>query len=257
VIRFGLEDGPLLRALRREGLDSVEGAFACGAGEDLDKPDLGHRRRTRLELTDETGRTHRVYLKRYGPAAGRAGRVAIAEFENIRAARDAGVATMQALVAGERADPDGRRRSYLVATAVPGDALERCCEDFLARRSADDVTEFTRRLAGLVRQLHGAGYCHRDLYASHVFLSESDEAFELCLIDLARMFRPRWRRLRWRVKDLAQLKYSMPAQWVASRWDAFLTAYLGEADAGAAGRYHRRIDRKVAEMTRRSSRHRR
>ena len=57
----------LLEALRRERLDTTEGAFAYAGGEDMNKPDLGHRRRTRISLADGTGRTHELYLKRYGP----------------------------------------------------------------------------------------------------------------------------------------------------------------------------------------------
>jgi tRNA A-37 threonylcarbamoyl transferase component Bud32 len=141
-----------------------------------------------------------------------------------------------------------------VVTAVPGDAIERCASEFLAAHAGDDgARRLTDELARLAAALHGAGFVHRDLYASHVFLHESDDNVSLYLIDLARMFAPRRRTFRWRVKDLAQLKYSMPASWVQSHWDAFLAAYL----AGCPGReeqYSRAIDRKEASIRRRALR---
>jgi len=253
------DDTPaLLAALACEGLDTLEGAFAYSGGEDLDKPRLGTRRRTRLTLADAAGRTHELYLKRYGPRrpppwARRRPGPARREFDNIRAARAAGVPTMRELLCREEADVAGAVRGCLFVTAVPGDALERCLDEFLRRRP-DDAAELARRLAALVAGLHGAGFVHRDLYASHVFLHERGEGFELYLIDLARMFAPRWRRGRWRVKDLAQLKHSMPEAWVRAWWGEFLAAYLGPAGEARLRRYNRRIDRKVARMRRRLAR---
>ena len=91
----------LLAAIRRAGLDSVNGAFAYEGGADLSKPGLGHRRRTRIELSDGQGAAHVLYLKRYGPQTlgealrrwwthGRRRSPARIEFENIRSARLAG-----------------------------------------------------------------------------------------------------------------------------------------------------------------------
>jgi hypothetical protein len=88
----------LLEAVRRAGLDSVDGAFAYEGGADLSKPGLGHRRRTRIELPGGQGSAHVLYLKRYGPQRlsealrrwwtnGRRMSPARVEFENIRAAR--------------------------------------------------------------------------------------------------------------------------------------------------------------------------
>ena len=251
-------DPQLLDALRREGLDTVDGVFACAGGEDLNKPGLGNRRRTRLSLTDQTGAAHEVYLKRYGPGplSARLRRAVFGlasagqrEFQNIRAVRAAGVATMSPLICG--ADATGR--SYLVVTAVTGDALERCGQAFMDRCASGREGELTDRLVELARSLHGAGLVHRDFYSSHIFLDESTGRPALHLIDLARVFAPRWRRFRWCVKDLAQLKYSMPPRWVETCWEDFLTGYL----KGAGGDKHRwagRIDRKVSAMRRRHQR---
>lgn len=255
----------LLDAVRQAGLDTVEGAFHYAEGDDLVKPGLGYRRRTRIALTDADGGTHELYLKRYAKTGvgtsmgrwfrhGRRASAARIEFDNIRAVRQAGVATMREIACGEDACPLGCGRSYLIVSAVPGDALERCFDEYLASHDTAASGELTRRLARLVRSLHEAGLAHRDLYASHLFLDESDGREDLYLIDLARVIRPGLRRRRWFVKDLAQIRYSMPSAWTDRHWDAFLAEYLG--DAGDVAVWNGLVDRKVAEMCRRDGRRR-
>jgi tRNA A-37 threonylcarbamoyl transferase component Bud32 len=259
------------QALAAAGLDTVAGAFAYGGGQDLAKPGLGDRRRTRVELTDPDGRKHVLYLKRYGggtvPAVraalrrwlerGRRCSAAAVEFDNIRAARAAGVPTMGPIAYGQEPCPLGAGGSYLLVSAVPGEALERCGEAFLADHAADgQAAALTTEMARLVRTLHDSGYAHRDLYASHVFLDSSGPAGRpaLYLIDLARMFRPRCRPLRWFVKDVAQLKFSMPPAWVAGQWDAFLAEYLPGVSPAARRRFGAAVDRKARSIARRARR---
>ena len=256
-------DPDLADALRRAGLDSVDGAFAWQGGEDLDKPGLGTRRRTRLELIGADGTVREFYIKRYGrePLGQRVRRLltygrrspARVEFGNIRAAAAAGVPTMGAVACGDEMGLLMARRSFVIVTAVPGDALERCGEAYLAG-APDRAASLAASLADLVGALHAGGWVHRDLYAAHVFLHETPAAAELYLIDLARMFAPRWRRFRWRVKDLAQLKYSMPPAWVAGQWGAFWSRYVARAPTGCDECTARAVDRKVDEMRRRDAR---
>ena len=262
-------DGPLREAIRAERLDTIDGAFAYDGGELLSKPGLIGRRRRRLALTDATGATHTLYLKcydreRFRPAlwrwmtTGRRISRAAGELAGIDAARSGGVETMRPLVCGDDPSWLGRGRGYLLVTAVEGDALERCAEDFLTRNAHPDGQEriecLTARLAELVGRLHAAGCVHRDLYASHVFLAESGSSLHLFLIDLARVFRPRWRRRRWRVKDIAQLKYSMPSAWVSEWWPAFLDSYGHALGRPLSKSFDAAVDAKVAEMTRRQRR---
>ncbi|MBI5724800.1 MAG: hypothetical protein HZA50_12630 [Planctomycetes bacterium] len=256
-------DEPLKRALQNAGLANVDGAFAYDAGQDLVKPGLAHRRRTRITLTDDLGRIHALYLKRYErPALSRRFRrlladwrwrsEAIDEFDNITLAGRAGVPPMRAAAAGCRGG-----RSFIIVTAVPGDALERCCDDFLVRHAGDGkAEELARRLTELVKKFHAAGMVHRDLYSSHVFMHDADGGISLSLIDLARAFRPCLRRFRWQVKDLAQLKYSMPARWVERFWPAFLAGYLSGGREDKLARWNKAIDARVAGMTRRAGRKR-
>ncbi|MBS3820739.1 MAG: hypothetical protein GVY16_09940 [Planctomycetes bacterium] len=260
-------DPALVSFLREHDLQSVDGAFAFEGGEDLDKPGLGRRRRTRIEFRDEHSRRWEMYLKRYGarPWPQRLWRLVTAraicsdarrERRNIHAVRAAGVPTMRDIAYGAEYDLLGVARSYLIVSAVPGDAMERVADEFLGRHVAQPemVGELTDSLVSLVRSLHAAGLCHRDLYASHIFLHEHDGRVELYLIDLARIFRPRWRRFRWRVKDLAQLKYSMPWVWVQEYWQDFLKGYLGSENVDDIERWERAIDRKVHSMERRQQR---
>lgn len=251
--------------IKRHGLDTLAGAFAYAGGDDLVKAGLGTRRRTQIELQCDDEQVVRVYLKRYGcePPVWQLRRMLTygwrtspgrVEFENIELVQQTGVATMSALACGHEHGLLRCRRSYVIVTEVPGDALERSMGEFLSSHDAAAIAEFTDKLAELTRKFHAAGLVHRDYYASHVFMHECDGRVELYLIDLARVFRPRWRKFRWRVKDLAQLKYSMPPQWGDEYWDAFLAAYLGEEAGDEKLRYAGAIDAKVRRMQRRDHR---
>jgi hypothetical protein len=270
VIAPGLE-AALEAALRERGLDTVEGAFALAEGADLDKPHLGSRRRTRLEI-DAGGRNRTLFLKRYGPEStgafwrrrlktGQRESLGRSEYLNVRAVREAAVPTMRELACGQVRRGGGWGRSYVLVTAVPGEALERCGEDLLEAMDVTARQRFTGALAALAAGLHGAGLVHRDLYASHVFCEApetADRPPRLYLIDLARVFRPRFRRFRWFVKDLAQLRYSMPERWVAEHWEAFLGAYLDRRQVSAGRtRWDRAIRAKAASIARRQLRRQR
>jgi tRNA A-37 threonylcarbamoyl transferase component Bud32 len=245
----------------RLGLDSVEGAFAYGGGEDLHKAGLGHRRRTRIETADDRGRPMVLYLKRYGPEpiparwrrwwqTGRWSSPAAAEAAAIRHVSAAGVPTMDLIAWGQQS-PGGR--SFVVVSAVAGDALERCAASLLAG-GEDRGDRLADALAELAGRLHAAGLVHRDFYASHIFAEAADGGLQLSLIDLARVFRPRWRRRRWRVKDLAQLHYSMPASWGKRHWSRFLSSYVERAGGGVPAVLDAAVGRKVARMRRRAAR---
>lgn len=257
----------LRRLLERRGLTTVAGAFALEAAEDLGKPGLGHRRRSRVALSDGEGGSTAVYLKRYdreplaaavrrwiayGPGCGPAG----VEARNIELARAAGLTDMEVLAWGQEGPACWPARSFLVVSEVAGQSLERCGQG-LARQLDQPAIRalLTEGLADLVARLHRAGYVHRDLYACHIFfMQRGDSGDRLSLIDLARMFRPRCRAFRWQVKDLAQLRYSMPPAWVAGCWEEFLRAYLRRRGGGEEGRYNRAIARKAAAMARRARR---
>jgi tRNA A-37 threonylcarbamoyl transferase component Bud32 len=232
--------------LQQKNLTTVDGAFAY-EGVDLYKKGLGNRRRTRIEM-EEQGTKHIFYLKRYQGYHFFSSSPAKIEFNNIQQAQKAQIPTMEAVIWGE-----DKKRSYLVVTSVPGESLEKCLPSFLEEHKKDDkIALLTNKLALLVQKFHRAGYVHRDLYSCHIFLDTRD--FSLHLIDLARMFAPRWRKFRWQVKDLAQLQYSMPADWVNHYWNAFLEQYLGNKKEIPA--WDSAISCKIKKMERHSKKNR-
>jgi tRNA A-37 threonylcarbamoyl transferase component Bud32 len=239
--------------LSQQGLDSVAGAFAYSGGELLTKPGLGTRERLRLTLQGPN-EPQIVYMKRYMAATWRqrlsCDSLAWREMRNIQLCHSAGVPTMQCLAAGHE-----NGRSYILMSTVPGQSLEKCFAEFwTARRSdAEAMRAFNQALVAVVARLHGAGLIHRDLYASHIFM-DSTSSPALYLIDLARVFKPRWRLFRWRVKDLAALAYSMPEEWVAGHWDDFLAAYVDRLGQANPHRWQRAVAAKVAWMQRRRQR---
>jgi hypothetical protein len=252
---------PLLLA---NELDSLEALFAVSSGESLRKPGLeSWRERIRLTLRDVEG-THTLYLKRFTdppPKVQRAvrasdtGAVSVAGLEWFRMHQLAGdgIATIQPIAFGEEIRSGREARSAILTAEVPGESLERLAANWSRDVHLPAIRRVLLGTADLVACFHGCGYIHRDLYLSHIFFAEaaaSDEA--LHLIDLQRVMRPRWRRARWIVKDLASLNYSTPLGLVTTadrvRW---LCRYLNvDRLDGRAKRLVRRIMTKTARIAR-------
>ena len=119
------------------------------------------------------------------------------------------------------------------------------------------------RLARFVAAFHAAGFVHRDLYLSHVFIrppaphaTRNGQCPEqtFALIDLQRVFRPRWRRRRWVVKDLAALNYSTPTDLVGRQERLrFLCRYVRRCDRfGSVRGLARLVGGKTARMAKRA-----
>lgn len=66
------------------------------------------------------------------------------------------------------------------------------------------------RVAPTLGRLHRAGLVHRDCNLAHLFAVDPRTSGAVAMIDVERVFRPRWRRRRWLVKDLASLLASSP-----------------------------------------------
>lgn len=254
----------MLELIRLNKLDTVDSAFSHAQAQDLTRSGLGHRRYFRIELTDGQGRPLVLYIKRYerepliwrlrrlvtyGPGHSPAG----VEMDCVRRANEAELPTICHAYYQEERDWLGPQRSYILLLEVPGTALEHCAEEFFTQNAdrPEVLEDFTHRLAELVAKLHKSGYVHRDLYTSHIYLDYCGGDIQLRLIDVARMFRPRICVFRWRVKDLAQLKYSMPPAWLERYWDTFLRGYLRLVGAANGARYAAAVSRKVARMRRR------
>jgi len=252
LVREGYRD-----ALEARGLGTLDDLFAFAGGEHLTKASLPPWRQRIRFVLPEAGT---LYMKRYvsppvGEQLGRmragvlTGSHARLEWQRIRGLEAAGIGCVRWAAFGEERSGCWERRSVLVTAAVPGESLEA----YVARRPERVSRWWLQELARFAARFHAAGWVHRDLYLCHVFFDPEDPGEPFRLIDLARVIRPRWRRRRWRVKDLAALDYSTPAA-VATRADRlrFLRAYLGERRLSRQGR---RLARLVARKTRRIARH--
>lgn len=150
------------------------------------------------------------------------------EWDNTLALRSADIPTPHPVAL---ADDASSGRSVFFTEELPG-AIP--LDDYLASLrdvspgAALRVPELARRVGALVRRFHEAGFNHRDLYLSHLFICPDDPQ-QLYLIDLQRVQHRRWwRRRRWIVKDLAQLCYSWkPVATGPTDVARFLRAYAG------------------------------
>jgi heptose I phosphotransferase len=257
-----------LRAISEKLLRGVDPRTLPGSWERLSKPGLRGRERWRWE--------HRsvAFVKRY--AAGRL-RMQLDrvlkqsawhsrgwwEWKQAMRLRAGYVPAPEPLASAEHMWGPIERASVVALSQAPGDAFDRVWQS-LTRQGAPVTCglarhDMARRLGQFTAAFHAAGSCHRDLYLCHIF-AEIDPAGEapprFTVIDLARVFRPRLRRMRWILKDLSQLDYS--AQQIgASRADRlrFLLAYLGLQLRSPRSRwYARRVSRRSARIRRREHR---
>jgi heptose I phosphotransferase len=234
------------------GLDTVAQVMATDAGRCLRA--LRDRENWRLDLPDGAGKSRGAFLKKHHvrglgnwlraklglrlPAT--AGRT---EAENNDRLERAGIPAMRTMAFGERLLPSGLLESFVLTEELTGFTQ---LDHYLRKRFAELNTtqhisnpdnarqdaSFARlslRVAAIAGRFHRAGFNHRDLYCCHFFIREEAAGdFEVRMIDLQRVqHRTRLRR-RWIVKDLAQLHYSAPREWVScSRQLAFFKQYLG------------------------------
>lgn len=207
--------------LAGSGLNSLEAVFAYNGGQTLTKSSLASwRHRIRFKLAD--GRT--AYLKRYDrppvPVQFKGwiqhGRRAflsdydkgpLAELENAK------VPIPQTIAYGGQRTGCFEKCSFIITLEIPNaHSLESKLPDCFEAPPSDSNRRaqkaFIGDIAAFIRRFHATGYRHRDLYLAHLFLSEERSLY---LIDLHRTFKPRLFSKRYRVKDLAQLHYSCPA----------------------------------------------
>jgi heptose I phosphotransferase len=253
--------------------ESGEVSRFAGRWETLSKPGLGGRRRWRWELPDGAAEGV-VYVKRYastslGEQWDRIRRQCLRhsraywEFEQSQRLAQAHIDVPCPVGFVEQMRGVLERRSAVLLERVPGDA----CDRTWVRLSAQGAPitrgiarhDLAARLARFVAAFHATGSCHRDLYLCHIFVDldpDGGRPPRFTLIDLARTHRPRWRRLRWIIKDLSQLDASARQIGMTrgDRW-RFLLAYLNlQRGATRARWYARRIVRKSDWILRRIAR---
>jgi heptose I phosphotransferase len=231
--------------LERAGLATFDGMMNTESGTCLRV--LKERENWRLDLGQGSARRG-AYLKRHrlrtwssrlrarlgagpGVTAGRAEARSIAELNR------AGIAAMRLIAFGERLSTDGREESFVVTEELAGymqldHFVKQRFEPKTIRsagRMVRDLRALINEVADLAARFHRIGYNHRDFYCCHFFIKETASGcFKVNLIDLQRVEHRRWRRRRWIVKDLAQLAYSAPADYITcTQRLAFIKRYLG------------------------------
>lgn len=255
-------------ALTELGMANIDDVFSFNQGQDLFKKNIGSFRSRFRFQTEDPART--FFLKRYDHPpvktqltnwiSGRKRRsCCLTELDPIQELNRHQVGAPSPVAYGCQWGWLFEKRSFLITEKIPdGDSLERRLPQyFYAPATAQTIRlrrAFVRHLAQFIRRFHDLGYRHRDLYLAHIF---SDTKDKLYLIDLARAFRPIIFQQRFLVKDLAQVFYSMPAQYF-SRTDR-LRCYLHYADTkrlrSRDKAFIRRIVSKAQRMARHDNRH--
>lgn len=254
-----------LRSVKLERFDDV---INSTLGQRLDKAGLeGWRQRWRIPVSDTAGRSTCLYLKRFlaPPLKRQIQRwlsgdfqksTAHIEFSNCRVLAERKIGAPRTLAMGERLIGFCERASFLILQEVRGESLEKLADRTVLESGRVNERQL-KALAHFVARFHREGFVHRDLYLCHIFLAEGgggSDPDDFILIDLQRVFRPSWRRLRWIVKDLAALDSSTP-QAILGKWGRlrFLAAYARvHSNAGPTRVLASRIARRAGNLQKRS-----
>jgi len=254
-----------LSALR---LTSIDAVFSFETAKSLAKSNLAPFR-SRLQFEIDSSQSlppTTVFLKRYDNPPiliqlknwlthRRRISCAPCEVEPIRELPAAGVCTPEVIAYGWQWGALFEKRSFIITEKLPdAEALERKLPDcFDAPPTIENLRsrrDFIARFAAFIKRFHQTGYCHRDLYFSHIFYRTDGT---LCLIDLARAFKPAILHRRFLIKDIAQIHYSAPAEYF-SRSDR-LRFYLAYTARNRLTRRDKAFIREVLAKTNRMARH--
>lgn len=142
----------------------------------------------------------------------------MAEFENICDFRNHDLATVTPVAAGQRYAGRLRYESFLITEDVaPCISLEELILSHPERLSGPDGIN-TKRLiitavANLARRMHDSGFNHRDFNATHILIAPGKETSDhyLGLFDLQRVDRKKCLRVKWAIKTMAEMGYTMPS----------------------------------------------
>ncbi len=245
--------------IRQLGLCSLEDVFSFTGGKNLYKKELtAWRSRTEISLPDGT----RWFLKRYTRPpvfvqiknwfAHRSRQLtACCDFLPAERLQNAGIQTPTVLAFGGKWNGLFEEKSFVLTLEIPqGQSLETKLPDCFYNGGTENrrgKLAFINRLADFARTFHDTGFCHRDFYLCHIFLSRRGDLY---LIDLQRTFRPFFFKKRWKLKDITQLYYSASGNLV-SRTDRlrFYLRYLVKEKLSAGDRFDiKRIKARVWRM---------
>ena len=160
---------------------------------------------------------------------------ALPEARALRRLEELGIPGARLAAHGVEGANPARRRSFVITESLEN--TEDLAE-WLARQgplAPGWRGALARALGGIAGRLHGARLAHQDLYLTHFRIRLAPGGgFELFLIDLHRALPARAGSRRWRLKDLAALRFSTLALPV-SRSDCarFLRAYRARPKTSA------------------------
>jgi len=254
-------------AFGKLGLTSIDAVFAFNAGKSLSKDNLSpYRSRLQFEITSLSVPSTTLFLKRYDSPPilvqlknwlchRRRISCALINIEPVDELVAAGINTPKTISYGEQWSSFFEKRSFIITEKIPNaESLERKLPDcFNAPNSAENLKmqrNFIAQLAAFIRKFHKTKYRHRDLYFSHIFYDNNGKFF---LIDLARAFKPILFAERFRIKDIAQVYYSAPAEHF-SKTDR-LRFYHIYKDCGKLTEKDKVFIRKVVHKAKRMARH--
>jgi heptosyltransferase-2 len=246
------------------GLTSMDAVFSFNEAHNLTKDNLPrHRSRLRFEINSPPAT---LFLKRYDSppilvqlgnwlSARRRISCGLFDFEPTTKLTAAGVNTPKIISYGEQWGIFFEKRSFIVTEKIPdAESLERRLPDcFNAPATIENLKlrrNFIAQLAAFVKKFHETNYRHRDLYLSHIFYDDNGRFY---LIDLARAFKPGLFAERFRIKDVAQVYYSVQGSYF-SKTDR-LRFYLGYTGHSRLTGKDKVFIRKVINKTRRMAQH--
>jgi len=126
------------------------------------------------------------------------------EWDNILLLNKSGFKTPEAVAWGESFSKKRTTKSFIITKEIE-DALSLEKVVLPNNRARFNKSIILEKLALLTSRFHNMGFCHQDFYAGHIFLRNDN----IYLIDVQRVFRQKKLKLRWKIKDLAQLNYSV------------------------------------------------
>lgn len=203
--------------------------------------DLPERQNAYLDIPSGSTGPARLHLKRYKPPHGPE---AASEARAIGMLTQSGIATVPLVAWATAADGRGFLITSDLTGMIPADR---------AIREGTPTDAALPRIASLTAKLHSAGLHHRDLYLCHFFIDPCNPDVELHLIDPGRVSTLPWfpLNLRWIVKDLAQLCYSLRELGVdKAAGQQLLDYYFAQAAVPGKGLIRRLIPLKMAAIAR-------
>jgi hypothetical protein len=229
------------------GGDTVLERFALDPTRVFDDPrilvwrDLRERQNAYMDAPPGSTGPSRLHLKRYKPPRGPE---AASEASAIEMLRQSGIATVPLVAWGTAADGRGFLVTKDLTDMIPADR---------AIREGTPADAALTRIASLATKLHNSGLHHRDLYLCHFFIDPCNPEVDVHLIDPGRVSRlPMFPlNLRWIVKDLAQLCYSLRETGIGMAAEQeLLNCYFAKAAVPCKGLIRRLIPIKVAAIAR-------